>query len=215
MAAWKIERRRAERFKVLWTGKLTCYFPDHEENIEIKVVEVSTDGARLEVDTLKAGPYHLVIGSESSRFTLKVSLPDAALSIPIRIIWYSTHQERDTFNLGVLFLKTSTEVQKTIEKSNSKMFVITHGTYTMPDTARYLARNLQAPNKKVILTGSMIPLQGFDFTDAPFNLGYAIAKVQSVDDGVYVGMNGVLFTADEAAKNISEGRFYSISKRVQ
>jgi hypothetical protein len=115
MADRKLERRRAERFKVGWTGKLTCYFPDHEENIDIRVVEVSSEGARLEVETLRVGQYHLVIGSESSRFTLKVSLPEYALSVPIRIIWYSTDQERDTFNLGVLFLKTSVEVQTTID----------------------------------------------------------------------------------------------------
>ncbi len=117
MAGWKLERRHAERFKVGWTGKLTCYFPDHEENVEVKVVEVSSNGARLELKTLKVGSYHIVIGSESSRFTLKVSLPETALSIPVRIIWYSTDQERGAFNLGVLFLETSEEVQRTIERT--------------------------------------------------------------------------------------------------
>ena len=60
--------------------------------------------------------YHIVIGSESSRFTLKVSLPEAALSTPVRIVWYSTDQERDTFNLGVMFLQTSEELQRAIER---------------------------------------------------------------------------------------------------
>jgi hypothetical protein len=114
MAGWKLERRRTERFKVVWPGRLTCYFPDHEEDVEVRVIEVSLDGARLEMETLKAGKYHIVIGSESSRFTLKVSHPEAALSIPVRIVWYSTDQERGVFVLGVLFLKTSSEIQKTI-----------------------------------------------------------------------------------------------------
>jgi c-di-GMP-binding flagellar brake protein YcgR len=116
MAVWKIERRRAERYKVGWTGKLTCYFPDHEENIEVSVVEVSSGGARLEVETLQVGQYHLVIGSESSRFTLKVNLPEYAISVPVRIIWYSTAREKDAFNLGVIFLKTSAKVQETIDR---------------------------------------------------------------------------------------------------
>ncbi len=110
------ERRGAERFKVGWAGTLTCFFPDHEENVDVRVTEVSATGARLELATLKVGPYHIVIGSESSRFTLKVSLPEAALSTPVRIVWYSTDQEKDIFNLGVFFLQTSEERQTTIER---------------------------------------------------------------------------------------------------
>ena len=99
-----------------WTGTLTCFFPNHEENVDVRVTEVSTTGARLELETLKVGSYHIVIGSESSRFTLKVSLPEAALWTPVRIVWYSTDQEKDLFNLGVMFLQTSEERQATIER---------------------------------------------------------------------------------------------------
>ena len=116
MNDWKTERRGAERFKVGWTGTLTCFFPDHEENVNVRVTEVSATGARLELETLKVGSYHIIIGSDSSRFTLKVSLPEAALSTPVRIVWYSTDQERDIFNLGVFFLQTSEERQTTIER---------------------------------------------------------------------------------------------------
>ncbi len=116
MAGWTLERRRAERFKVGWPGKLTCYFPDREENTEVKVIDASSRGARLELKSLKVGMCNIVIGSESTRFTLKVSLPEAALSIPLKIIWYSTDQERDAFNLGVMFLDTSEEVQRAIEQ---------------------------------------------------------------------------------------------------
>ena len=110
------DRRRAERFKVGWSGTLTCLFPNHEEDLEVRVLEVSAIGARLELETLKAGPYNIVIGSESSRFTLKVSLPEATLSTPVKIVWYSTDQERDTFNLGVFFLQTCEECRTTIER---------------------------------------------------------------------------------------------------
>ncbi len=110
------DRRSEERFTVAWAGTLTCFFPDQQENIDVRVTEVSSKGARLELETLKVGSYHIVIGSESSRFTLKVSLPEAALSTPVRIIWYSTDQERDIFNLGVFFLQTSEERRTTIDK---------------------------------------------------------------------------------------------------
>ncbi len=110
------DRRLAARFRVGWFGTLTCLFPNHEENIEVRVTEVSAIGARLELKTLKVGPYNIVIGSESSRFTLKVSLPEAALWTPVRIVWYSTDQDKDSFKLGVMFLQTSQEHQATIER---------------------------------------------------------------------------------------------------
>ncbi len=110
------ERRRAERFKVEWAGTLTCLFPNYEEDVEVMVREVSTTGAGLELKSLKVGPHHLVTGSESSRFTLKVALPAGALWTPVRIVWYSTEQERATFKVGVMFLKTSEEHRSAIEK---------------------------------------------------------------------------------------------------
>ena len=95
------------------------------------------------------------------------------------------------------------------------MIIITHGTYTMPDTARYLKANLKRKDQKIVITGSMVPLKGFDFTDAPFNLGYAIATVQIIDNEVYLCMNGTTFIPEEVSKNLSEGRFYSIFKEKQ
>jgi len=118
MAGWRLggERRQSERFKVAWVGTLTCLFQNHEENVEVKVTEVSPAGARLELKALNIGQYHIVIGSESSRFTLKVSLPEAALWTPVKIVWYSTDQEKDLFSVGVMFVQTSEERRASIEK---------------------------------------------------------------------------------------------------
>jgi hypothetical protein len=65
---------------------------------------------------------------------------------------------------------------------------------------------------KVLVTieNTMAPLKGFDASDGPFSLGFAVAKVQELPAGIYLCMNGESFTSDEAAKNISEGKFYSI-----
>lgn len=106
-------------------------------------------------------------------------------------------------------------VLDTIEKSDATKIIITHGTYTMPDTARFLKDNLKRSNQTIVLTGSMVPIKGFDFSDGPFNLGYAIAQVQKLPAGVYVCMNARVFTPDEVAKNIAEGKFYSVFKDQQ
>jgi len=107
------------------------------------------------------------------------------------------------------------DVLKIIETSPDTKFVITHGTYTMPDTARYISANIKNKQKVVVLTGSMIPLKGFDASDAQFALGYAVAQAEKLKPGVYLYMNGVNFKAEEAAKSIAEGKFYSVFKEKQ
>lgn len=102
------------------------------------------------------------------------------------------------------------QVLNYIEESTNDRFIVTHGTYTMPDTARYISLNISDSNKKVVLIWSMIPLTWFSPSDAWFNLWYALASLDYVAWGVYVGMNGKLFKAEEVSKLISEWRFVSL-----
>ncbi len=97
-----------------------------------------------------------------------------------------------------------------IEKSPHKKIIITHGTYTLSDTGRFLKANLKRKDQTIIITGSMIPLVGFSPSDGPFAIGYAIAKVQDLESGVYVCMNGKVFLTEEVMKVNKDGRFTSI-----
>ncbi len=97
-----------------------------------------------------------------------------------------------------------------IEKSKCSRFIITHGTYTMPDTARYIEAHLSRDDATVVLTGSMKPIMGFPESDAPFNLGHAISQVRQLPLGVYICMHGRTYLPQDVAKSPSEGRFYSI-----
>lgn len=106
--------------------------------------------------------------------------------------------------------KDRNAVLKAIQKTQAKHVLITHGTYTMPDTARYLKKHLGDHDKVILLTGSMIPLIGFSPSDAGFNLGFAFAKLHDLPVGIYVAMNGKIFTPEEVVKLLSEGRFSSI-----
>jgi L-asparaginase len=82
--------------------------------------------------------------------------------------------------------------------------VITHGTDTMSDTARFLEG--RAPGKTIVLTGAMIPYK-FGSSDGLFNLGSALAFVQVLGPGVYVAMNGRCFAAGRVRKNRQTGSF--------
>ncbi|MBN8666266.1 MAG: asparaginase [Chitinophagales bacterium] len=89
-----------------------------------------------------------------------------------------------------------------------EMIVITHGTDTMADTAQVLAEKVK--DKTVVLTGAMIPIK-FGSSDGLFNLGSAIAFVQSLPKGVYVAMNGRYFKANNVRKNKQTGVFEEIA----
>lgn len=95
-----------------------------------------------------------------------------------------------------------------IDKDDASVYVITHGTDTMAATATLLS---SIPGKTIVLTGSLSPAR-FKTTDAVFNIGMAVAAVQSVQPGVYIAMNGQVFAQGEVAKNRAENRFEKVSK---
>jgi L-asparaginase len=86
--------------------------------------------------------------------------------------------------------------------------VITHGTDTMAETAGVLAHMVQG--KTIVLTGAMIPIK-FGSSDGLFNLGSALAFVQSLPAGVYVAMNGRYFNWNNVRKNKQTGVFEELA----
>jgi L-asparaginase len=85
--------------------------------------------------------------------------------------------------------------------------VITHGTDTMVETAKVLANSIK--DKTIILTGAMIPYK-FGSSDGLFNLGSALAFVQTLPHGVYISMNGKHFHWNNVRKNRQTGEFEEI-----
>ena len=71
--------------------------------------------------------------------------------------------------------------------------VITHGTDTMTETARVVAK--EKLNKTIVFTGAMIPYK-FGSSDGLFNFGGALALAQTLPYGVYIVMNGRCFEWD-------------------
>jgi L-asparaginase len=85
--------------------------------------------------------------------------------------------------------------------------IITHGTDTMERTAATLGPNLAG--KTVVLTGAMIPYT-FGSSDGIFNLGTALAFVQTLTPGVYISMNGSYFRWNAVHKNRERGIFEEV-----
>lgn len=127
-------------------------------------------------------------------------------------------------------------------RARHSKILITHGTDTMLETAQHLAKHfnkpaqngrgvklaaqrpgeflpsgganprpLRAVGKTIVLTGAMIPYK-FGSSDGLFNLGSALAFVQTLPQGVYVVMNGRCFLSHEVRKNRASGVFEDIQQ---
>lgn len=92
---------------------------------------------------------------------------------------------------------------------NEDQIIITHGTDTMTETAKLLGVNIT--DKTIVLTGAMIPFK-FGSSDGLFNMGSAIAFVQSLPKGVYIAMNGRYFPWNNVRKNRKLGLFEELGE---
>jgi len=119
-------------------------------------------------------------------------------------------------NIKTLMLKDSLEmtdsdreyIYQACLNSNAKYIVITHGTDTMVETARYLQQTNTLNTKTIILTGAMRPFM-LGNSDASFNMASALMAAQLASSGIYITMNGQLFNADSVHKNRELGQFES------
>lgn len=115
----------------------------------------------------------------------------------------------------VLFLKDSIyttnedreKILQNCKDCTEDQIIVTHGTDTMPETARMLGKVIT--DKTIVLLGAMVPFNQ-PKSDALFNLGCAISAVQSLPKGVYITMNGKIFSWDNVRKNKELGLFENI-----
>ncbi|APG62161.1 asparaginase [Sphingorhabdus lutea] len=98
-----------------------------------------------------------------------------------------------------------TEIYNAIMQSDADKILVTHGTDTMVDTGRFL-RDIKG--KTIVLTGALQPAS-LRKSDAEFNVGFALAAVQSLPHGIYVAMNGQIFDPAITQKDRAAGRFIS------
>ncbi len=96
------------------------------------------------------------------------------------------------------------EILKRCVDCQENKIIVTHGTDTMVETGLVLGDHVTG--KTVVLVGAMIPY-AFGASDALFNLGCAFAAVQSLRHGVYITMNGKIFSWDNVRKNKESGEF--------
>jgi L-asparaginase len=77
----------------------------------------------------------------------------------------------------------------------------------MVATAKLLSK---IKNKTIVLTGALEPAL-FKTSDAIFNIGCAVAAVQTLPPNVYIAMNGQIFNYDNVKKDVANNRFVMIN----
>jgi L-asparaginase len=98
-------------------------------------------------------------------------------------------------------------IRQRIAALPTRHVLVTHGTDSMIATARVLAT---ISDKVIVLTGALNPAR-FVGSDAVFNIGCAVAAVQTLPTGVYVAMNGRIWDPAKVRKNVAANRFEALA----
>jgi L-asparaginase len=125
-------------------------------------------------------------------------LKDVHCTVPVTL---EINQLVDSLDMQ---LSNRLKILESCKKALETRVVITHGTDTITETAEVLGE--AALNKTIVLTGAMVPYS-FSNSDAVFNLGCAITAAQCYGPGVYIAMNGRIFTWDNVQKIREKGVF--------
>ncbi len=101
-------------------------------------------------------------------------------------------------------------ISQACRESAEFRLVITHGTDTMVATAGVLAKQGLGEARTIVLTGAMVPYI-MRHSDALFNLGCAVTAVQCLSPGIYIVINGEVFSWDNVTKNLDLLRFEALN----
>eukprot|EP00622_Pseudochattonella_farcimen_P004378 FR739757.1.p1 GENE.FR739757.1~~FR739757.1.p1 ORF type:complete len:168 (+),score=21.55 FR739757.1:61-504(+) len=96
-----------------------------------------------------------------------------------------------------------------LRRVDSKYFIVTHGSDTMIETAKYVAAAKGRLPKTVVITGAMRPQKMVD-SDASFNIGVAVGALNVLGAGVYLCMNGRVFEANAVRRDGKTGLFVAL-----
>lgn len=117
------------------------------------------------------------------------------------------------YDIVTVFQKDSLEISNEdrrkllnlIESTEENSIIITHGTDTMLETAKYLDEQLK--NKLIIITGAMRP-ERFSNSDASTNLGCAIGAVNVLDSGIFIAMHGIVKHFSNIKRDPKSGKYF-------
>jgi hypothetical protein len=109
------ERRRNKRRVVDWEASLRCRLMSVNETVRVRVTEVSMSGARLELESMRVGPYHLVVGDTPVECELSISVPHGLVKSDIEFRWYNQVDADGVFLAGAEFVNMGPESKEVLK----------------------------------------------------------------------------------------------------
>ena len=109
------ERRQNKRRKVAWEASLFCRFMNLNQTVPVTVAEVSLSGARLHLDSMQVGPYHLVVGETPVECELAIDVPQGLVKSNVEFRWYNQAQAEGLFVVGAEFVNMEPECRKILK----------------------------------------------------------------------------------------------------
>ena len=122
--------------------------------------------------------------------------------------WYHNHVicNKDSRDITDLDRNNLIDAILKAYEDNTKLFLITHGTYTMPETWKYLEQNL--PNNilediSIVITGAMYPWNILG-SDAPMNIWASISSLLNAEKPLWVviSMHGKNWDVNNIEKDV-------------
>ncbi len=99
-----------------------------------------------------------------------------------------------------------TLIRKTCTETLDDKIIMTYGTDAMSEIGEVLK---DIEHKTIVIVGAL-KSQLIKNTDAEFNLGFAVATVQTMPAGVYVAMNGRVYPWNKCKKDMTTGQFVEV-----
>jgi L-asparaginase len=107
-------------------------------------------------------------------------------------------------------------LSSSVDRSLVAHIIVTHGTDTLIETAKYLDRRLDLvkEGKTVVFTGAFLPGR-FVSHEAVFNVGFALAVALTFAPGVYIAMGGLVYTPRAVSKSTDGQRFIALPEDLK
>ena len=86
-----------------------------------------------------------------------------------------------------------------ISEAETEHVLVSHGTYTICETGRFLQQHCSVISKCVLLVGAWVPIDQPD-SDAPSQVSFALDVIDQCQPGIYVAMDGKLWDPSTTEK---------------
>ncbi|KAL7545483.1 hypothetical protein ACHAWF_008834 [Thalassiosira exigua] len=169
-------------------------------------IYIFTMGGTIDKDypRLTSG-YAFEFGEESAATRILSAHPNLGISFDVTSICKMDSLEIADHERGLLFDAICRVLAK--ESSQPKRVVVTHGTDTMIETARYIQNRMDGKIAAVIaFTGATKPERFVD-SDASFNVGLAVGATSCCSPGFWICMNGNAVPIDRCIRDEQSGLF--------